>query len=85
MIIIYYFFSANHDLIHRIQLLHDSIVKAILISQDAAQRTDELHVQLTVMQRQCTGRDRPICDTLRLKSFATDNTLVDSLIKVYLH
>lgn len=58
-------------------------MKAILISQDAAQRTDELHVQLTVMQRQCTGRDRPICDTLRLKSFATDNTLVDSLIKVF--
>lgn len=71
----------NSDIVHRIQLMHDSIVKAILISQEATTRIEEFQVQLSVLQRQCMGRDRPLCDTLRLKSFA-ENNFVNTLIKV---
>lgn len=61
--------------------MHDSIMKSILISQEATTRIEELQVQLTVLQRQCTGRDRPLCDTLKLKGF-TENHVLETLIKV---
>lgn len=62
--------------------MHDSIVKAMLVCQDASQKIDDLQVQLTILQRQCPGRDRPLCDTLRLKGFA-DNRIMENLIKVH--
>lgn len=73
--------SSNYEIIHRIQLLHDGIARAILISHEATTRTDELQIQLSVLQRQCTNRDRPLCEILRLKSFQ-ENNFMESLIKV---
>lgn len=63
------------------QLLQDAVGKAIIISKEATQRTEEFQIQLKVLQRQCTARDRPLCETLRLRSF-DDNGLLTSLTKV---
>lgn len=72
---------SNYEIIHRIQLLHDGIARAILVSHEATTRMDELLIQLSVLQRQCTNRDRPLCETLRLKAFQ-ENHFMESLIKV---
>lgn len=40
-----------------------------MLSADAASKVDEIHIQLSVLQRQCSYRDRPLCDTLKVKSF----------------
>lgn len=74
--------STNYEIIHRIQILHDSIAKAILISHDAFTRLEELQTQLTVLQRQCVGRDRALCETLKIKSMDETN-IIGKLIKVY--
>ncbi|XP_055390329.1 prominin-like protein isoform X2 [Condylostylus longicornis] len=70
--------SISMELITRIQLLQDSIGKALKISQEAAARMEELQIQLSVLQRQCTFRDRPLCDTLRIRSFE-ENGIIDAL------
>lgn len=66
---------------HRVQLLQDALGKAILISKEATQRIEELQVQLSILQRQCSSRDRPLCDTLRLRSFE-DNGILNILTRV---
>lgn len=75
--------STNYEIVHRIQILHDSIAKAILISHDAFTRIEELQTQLTVLQRQCVGRDRALCDTLKIKGLDETN-IIGKLIKVYM-
>lgn len=50
-------------------MLQETVGKALKISQEAAARMEEIQIQLSVLQRQCTFRDRPLCDTLRVKSF----------------
>jgi hypothetical protein len=50
-------------------LVGNVLLKAIMMSADAASKVDEIHVQLSVLQRQCNYRDRPLCDTLKVKSF----------------
>lgn len=55
--------------------LQDTLIKALQMSSDASTRLDELQIQLSVVQRQCTSRDRPLCDTLKLKSFDEMNIL----------
>lgn len=74
--------STNYEIIHRIQILHDAIAKAILISHDAFTRIEELQTQLTVLQRQCVGRDRALCETLKMKSLDETN-IIGKLIKVF--
>lgn len=73
--------STNYEIIDRIQILHDSIAKAILISHDAFTRLEELQTQLSVLQRQCVGRDRSLCETLKMKSL-DENDIIGKLIKV---
>lgn len=50
-------------------MLQETVGKALKVSQEAAARMEEIQIQLSVLQRQCTFRDRPLCDTLRVKSF----------------
>lgn len=50
-------------------LLNDVVLKTLMLSADAASKVDEIHIQLSVLQRQCSYRDRPLCDTLKVKSF----------------
>ncbi|XP_037024841.1 prominin-1-A [Bradysia coprophila] len=73
--------STNYEIVHRIQILHDSIAKAILISHDAFTRIEELQTQLTVLQRQCVGRDRSLCETLKIKGLDETN-IIGKLIKL---
>jgi hypothetical protein len=40
-----------------------------MLSAEAASKVDEIHIQLSALQRQCSYRDRPLCDTLKIKSF----------------
>lgn len=76
-----YFLSANYEITHRVQLLQDAVGKAIIISKEATQRIEEFQIQLKILQRQCTARDRPLCETLRLRGFE-ENGLLNSLTKV---
>lgn len=73
--------SSNYEIIHRIQILHDAIAKAILISHDAFTRIEELQSQLSVLQRQCVGRDRSLCETLKIKTLDESN-IIGKLIKL---
>lgn len=73
--------TGNFEIIHRVQLLQDALGKAILISKEATSRIEEFQVQLSILQRQCSSRDRPLCDTLRLRSFE-DNGLLNILTRV---
>lgn len=75
--------SGNFEITHRVQLLQDALGKAIIISKEATHRIEELQVQLSIVQRQCTTRDRPLCDTLRLRGF-DDNGILNTLTKVRL-
>lgn len=61
--------------------MHESIARATQICQEATTRIDEIQTQLSVLKKQCVGRDRPLCETLRLKDFA-DNQFMNTLIKV---
>lgn len=74
-------YTGNFELIHRVQLLQDALGKAILISKEATQRIEEFQVQLSILQRQCSSRDRPLCDTLRLRSFE-ENGILNILTRV---
>jgi len=70
--------SANAELIYRVLMLQETVGRALKLSQEAAARMEELQIQLSVLQRQCTYRDRPLCDTLRIRSFE-ENGVVDAL------
>lgn len=65
----------NSEIIQRINTLQETLTKALQISSEASTRLDELQIQLSVLQRQCSSRDRPLCDTLKLKSFDEMNIL----------
>lgn len=68
---IYYFqLSGTRNLSQRVQyLMNEILLKTLLLSADAASKVDEIHIQLSVLQRQCNYRDQPLCDTLKVKSF----------------
>lgn len=68
-------FTVNSEIIHRINTLQETLTKALQISSEASTRLDELQIQMSVLQRQCSSRDRPLCDTLKLKSFDEMNIL----------
>lgn len=70
--------SANAELIYRVLMLQETVGRALKISQEASARMEELQIQLSVLQRQCTYRDRPLCDTLRIRSFE-ENGIIDAL------
>jgi hypothetical protein len=62
--------SGTRNLSGRVHhLLNDVVLKTLMLSADAASKVDEIHIQLSVLQRQCSYRDRPLCDTLKVKSF----------------
>lgn len=64
------FFPGTKNLSQRVQhLMNEILLKTLLLSADAASKVDEIHIQLSVLQRQCNYRDRPLCDTLNIKSF----------------
>lgn len=65
----------------RVQLLQDALGKAIVIAKEATQRIEEFQIQLSILQRQCSARDRPFCDTLRLRGFE-DNGILNTLTRV---
>lgn len=67
--------EVNSEIIHRINNLQETLIKALQLSSEASTRLDELQIQLSVLQRQCSSRDRPLCDTLKLKSFDEMNIL----------
>ncbi|XP_017125523.1 uncharacterized protein LOC108144876 isoform X2 [Drosophila elegans] len=69
---------ANAELIYRVLMLQETVGRALKLSQEASARMEELQIQLSVLQRQCTYRDRPLCDTLRIRSFE-ENGVVDAL------
>lgn len=54
------------------------------LAQDSETRLEELHIQLTVLQRQCNYRDRPLCDTLKLKTLE-EIGIIDRFTKVKDH
>jgi hypothetical protein len=39
------------------------------LAQEASLRFDDLQIQFTILQRACSVRDRPLCDTLNFKNF----------------
>jgi hypothetical protein len=49
--------------------MNEILLKTLMLSAEAAAKVDEIHIQLSVLQRQCNYRDRPLCDTLKVKSF----------------
>lgn len=49
--------------------MNDLTVRSLQLAADAAIKVDEIHTQLSVLQSQCNYRDRPLCDTLKIKSF----------------
>jgi hypothetical protein len=49
--------------------MNEILLKTLMLSAGAASKVDEIHIQLSVLQRQCNYRDRPLCDTLKVKSF----------------
>lgn len=49
--------------------MNDLSVKSLQLAADAAIKVDEIHTQLSVLQSHCNYRDRPLCDTLKIKSF----------------
>jgi hypothetical protein len=62
--------AGTRNLSIRVQhLLNEVVLKTLLLATDAAAKVDEIHTQLSVLQRQCNYRDRPLCDTLKVKSF----------------
>ncbi|KNC27769.1 hypothetical protein FF38_06963 [Lucilia cuprina] len=68
----------NAELIYRVLMLQETVGRALKLAQEAAARMEELQIQLSVLQRQCTYRDRPLCDTLRIRSFE-ENGIIDAL------
>ncbi|GAB0100947.1 Prominin [Sergentomyia squamirostris] len=61
--------ALNLELLRRVHLLQKSVSRAIVVSADASARVEDLQFQLSVLQQQCLSRDRPLCDTLRLRGF----------------
>ncbi|XP_055705243.1 prominin-1-A isoform X3 [Phlebotomus papatasi] len=61
--------ALNIEVLRRVHLLQKSVSRAIVVSADASARIEDLQFQLSVLQRQCLSRDRPLCDTLRLRGF----------------
>lgn len=49
--------------------MDEMLGKLLFISADAEKKVEEIHSQLLVLQRQCSYRDRPLCDTLKIKRF----------------
>lgn len=74
-------YIANTEIMRRVQLLQDALGKAIVIAKEATQRIEEFQIQLSILQRQCSARDRPFCDTLRLRGFE-DNGILNTLTRV---
>ena len=63
-------FPDTKNLSQRAQhLMNDILMKTLILSADAAVKVDAIHGQLTDIQKQCNYRDRPLCDTLKVKSF----------------
>lgn len=63
-------FQDTRNLSSKVQfLLNEIVLRALLIASDTGKKIEEIHTQLSVLQRQCSYRDRPLCDTLRVKSF----------------
>lgn len=58
----------SNNLSHRIYLLQDTLNRATAIVSEAESRLDEISIQLSVLQKQCTYRDRPLCDTIHIKN-----------------
>ncbi|ETN67695.1 hypothetical protein AND_000415 [Anopheles darlingi] len=73
--------TSSSNLSRRIHLLQDTLARAAKISYEAEYRLDELQIQLSVLQRQCTFRDRPLCDTLKIKNFE-DTGLIERIRKL---
>lgn len=66
----YFKLLGTRNLSQRVQyLMNEILLKTLLLSADAASKVDEIHIQLSVLQRQCNYRDQPLCDTLKVKSF----------------
>ncbi|XP_059607998.1 prominin-1-A [Phlebotomus argentipes] len=61
--------SLNLELLRKVHLLQKSVSRAIVVSADASARIEDLQFQLSVLQQQCLSRDRPLCETLRLRGF----------------
>ena len=49
-------------------MLNETLLKALMLANDSAVKIDEIQIQLSVLQRQCNHRDRPLCETLKIKS-----------------
>ncbi|XP_038112149.1 prominin-1 isoform X1 [Culex quinquefasciatus] len=73
--------TSSNNLSRRIFLLQETLARAAKISYEAEYRLDELQIQLSVLQRQCSYRDRPLCDTLKIKNFE-ESGLIDKIRKL---
>lgn len=62
-------------------MLYETLLRAMQIINEVENRLDEIEIQLSVLQRQCSYRDRPLCDTLRIKGIEESGTK-DKLRKV---
>ncbi|XP_055534148.1 prominin-1 isoform X1 [Wyeomyia smithii] len=73
--------TSSNNLSRRISLLQETLARAAKISYEAEYRLDELQIQLSVLQRQCSYRDRPLCDTLKIKNFE-ESGLIEKIRKL---
>ncbi|XP_055627001.1 prominin-1 isoform X2 [Toxorhynchites rutilus septentrionalis] len=73
--------TSCNNLSRRISLLQETLTRAAKISYEAEYRLDELQIQLSVLQRQCNYRDRPLCDTLKIRNFE-ESGLIDKIRRV---
>jgi hypothetical protein len=48
--------------------MEEMLGKLLDLSADAASKVKEIQQQLSSLQRVCSFRDRPLCDTLRVKT-----------------
>lgn len=48
--------------------MQDTLNRATALVSEAESRLDEISIQLSVIQKQCTYRDRPLCDTIHIKN-----------------
>lgn len=65
-----FLFTDTKNISRRVSYFMDEMLGKLLdLSADAASKVKEIHIQLLFLQRECSFRDRPLCDTLKVKTF----------------
>ncbi|XP_037918454.1 prominin-1-A isoform X2 [Hermetia illucens] len=70
--------QSNSEIISRITKLQNAVKNSLNISEIAKEEMEDLQIGLSILQRQCTIRDRPLCNTLRIRGFE-ENRIIEVL------